>query len=221
MKSGSATRLSLGFGFRFEDLYDRDGLMRLDQRFLDFLEAANAGLAQRLIAAREKPGAINDKDESQLLMEIAGHLDDFLAQLFEIDSEVTALSAEHHALAPLYKCKRQFVQRKAITTHKAPDAEVFDGTQLEATLVESMREPFSELAFARHVQQWQEDGGAFSAAHEASPLPCHPLPIGRGETLAETPSFRPVLQERRQTAIRIEIRENRSGKDIRWRNRPD
>jgi NADPH-dependent glutamate synthase beta subunit-like oxidoreductase/NAD(P)H-flavin reductase len=158
----SAEQLTPGFGFRFEELYDREALQRLDRCFLEFLERADRELAQRLTGAREGKAAPDRKAESQLLIEVAEHLDDFLAKLFSIEAEVDALSAAHDALAPLYKIKRQFVQRKAITKYKATEAEAFDGTLLEATLVEFMREPFSEAGFARHVQQWQEDAETFA-----------------------------------------------------------
>ena len=37
--------LFLGFGLRFEDLYCRDGLLRLDRCFVDVLETRNSGSA--------------------------------------------------------------------------------------------------------------------------------------------------------------------------------
>jgi NADPH-dependent glutamate synthase beta subunit-like oxidoreductase/NAD(P)H-flavin reductase len=161
LNPSTTTPLLLEFGFRFEDLYDRDGLGRLDQRFLAFVEQADPALLSRLIEARNSNESIEPKAESQLLIEVARHLDDFLAQLFRIEPEVNALSSSHDALAPLYKCKRQFIQRKAATKHKAPEAETFDGAQLEAALVELMREPFSELGFARHVQTWLDEPDNF------------------------------------------------------------
>ncbi len=160
--------LTLGFGLGFEDLYDRDGLKRLDSLFLGVLRNTDSSLEQRLMAARERPDPLPQKEESALLMAVAEHLDDFLAHLFAIDSEVTALSAVHHALAPLYKCKRQFVQRKAANTHKAPDAMAFDGEHLEAQLVDYMQEPFSEQLFARNVLMWLEDAAAHVAQLETA-----------------------------------------------------
>jgi len=160
-KSLPDTQLALGFGLAFERLYDRNGLMRLDGLFVDSLRQADPELANRLLAARGAPGSLERKEESHLLMAVAGHLDDFLARLFAIEKEVVALSASHHALAPLYKIKRQFVQRKAATTYKVAEAENFDGVELEAQLARYMREPFSEQGFARHVQLWQEDADAY------------------------------------------------------------
>ena len=43
-----------------------------------------------------------------------------------------ALEAQHHALAPLFAVKRQFVQRKAMNAYKADVAATFDGAALRA-----------------------------------------------------------------------------------------
>jgi hypothetical protein len=44
--------LKLAFGLTFPDLYATEGLARVDASFLAFLRAADAGLAERLAAAR-------------------------------------------------------------------------------------------------------------------------------------------------------------------------
>ena len=44
--------LTLAHGLTFDDLYDRDGLVRLDGIFLDVLGAAEPALSRRLVAAR-------------------------------------------------------------------------------------------------------------------------------------------------------------------------
>lgn len=162
-KTPHIPKFTAGFDVAFERLYERDGLIQLDASFIEALRETDPYLAQQLLAAREAPDSLERKDESHLLMALAGHLDDFLARLFAIESEVGTLSANHHALAPLYKIKRQFVQRKAATTYKAAQAETFDGSELEAQLLANMGEPFSELAFAHHVQKWLEDSDAHSA----------------------------------------------------------
>ena len=47
--------LTLGFDLRFEDLYRRDGLVRLDRCFVDVLKVRNADLHNRLMVARAAP----------------------------------------------------------------------------------------------------------------------------------------------------------------------
>ncbi|HEV8645484.1 MAG TPA: FAD-dependent oxidoreductase [Burkholderiales bacterium] len=152
--------LKLGFGSRFEDLYQRAGLQRLDAAFLDFLGGADAALRARLESARIEPEALARKEESELLIAVAEHLDDFVARLFGIEAEVRALSARHHELAPLFSCKRLFVQRKAMNAYKSEIAAGFDGDALGQKLAQWFGEAFSELAFARHVADWQKDEAA-------------------------------------------------------------
>jgi hypothetical protein len=69
--------LDLGHGFAFGDLYSRDGLARLDATFLDHLKGVDAGLHDRLVAARGAPEGLGDKDESDLLIALGPHLEDF------------------------------------------------------------------------------------------------------------------------------------------------
>ena len=146
--------LSLAYGLRFDDLYRRDGLVRLDGLFLDSLAAADAGLAGRLAAARAEPPSA--ADEADLLIALAPHLDDFVAGLFAIRAEWAALAAAHAALAPLLAVKRQLVQRRAAKAFPPAQAAGFDGPALAAELG---LDPTDELAFAGTVAGWL-DGGA-------------------------------------------------------------
>ncbi len=152
--------LKLGFGSRFEDLYHRAGLQRLDAAFLEFLDGADAALRARLESARVTPESLARREESELLIAVAVHLDDFVARLFGIEADVQALSARHHEFAPLFSCKRLFVQRKAMNTYKSEIAAGFDGEELGRKLTAWFGESFSELAFARHVAEWQKDEAA-------------------------------------------------------------
>lgn len=145
------------FGMAFMDLYCRDGLLKLDQAFLDFLQGGDAGLRARLDHARLQPDGLAPKDESAFLIELAPWVEDFIAHLFGIEKEVRALAARHHELAPLYFCKRQFVQRRAKTKVSDEILSTIDGIALEKKLEAEFCTPFSELVFATHVARWLED----------------------------------------------------------------
>src|SRR5688572_28325369 len=113
--------MQLGFDILFNDLYEREGLLRVDRAFLDFLGEADARLRDKLIASRKNtPGG---KEESDLLVALAPHVEDFLARLFGIEAEARALAARHNELAPLYSVKRLFVQRRALHKVKPQEAE--------------------------------------------------------------------------------------------------
>jgi NADPH-dependent glutamate synthase beta subunit-like oxidoreductase/NAD(P)H-flavin reductase len=165
----SAATLTLAVpGLAFADLYRRDGLVKLDQAFLAALEGADAPLLERLLRARAGAATFAQKDESELLLALAPHLERFIPWLFGIEAEAAALGARHHELAPLYAVKRQFVQRKAANQYKAQEAAGFDGIALERALEQAFGEPFTELAFARHVTSWQKDEGRHAGELDAA-----------------------------------------------------
>src|SRR5450759_696305 len=88
--------LPLAFGIRFADLYRRDGLVRVDAAFLAYLRSADGALADRLGAARAHPRALAPKQESELLVALAPHVEDFIAALFGIQRELALLAQQHH-----------------------------------------------------------------------------------------------------------------------------
>jgi NADPH-dependent glutamate synthase beta subunit-like oxidoreductase/NAD(P)H-flavin reductase len=145
--------MKLGFGISFEQLYDRDGLIALDKAFVSALCTSNAGIHNRLVTARATPSGLSEKEHSQLIIDTAPHVEDFLAELFGIHSELTALKEMHFELAPLYSCKRLFVQRRALKGVKPEDAEKYDGESLwkQLSLVGTGN---IELSFARAVMRW-------------------------------------------------------------------
>jgi NADPH-dependent glutamate synthase beta subunit-like oxidoreductase/NAD(P)H-flavin reductase len=146
--------LNLAHGLAFEDLYRREGLVRLDRHFLDFLATADASLRDRLVAARAAPDALAPRDESALILAAAPHLERFVSQLFGIADEVLALARRHDESAPLYSVKRQFVQRRAATKIKPEEAQSLDGPALERELRKAFGGRFDELTYAQHVTRW-------------------------------------------------------------------
>src|SRR5256885_15007652 len=116
--------MNLGFDFSFNDLYEREGLLRIDEAFVRFLGEGDTALRERLLAARSAPPVA--KQESDLLVALAPHVEDFLARLFSIEPELRELAEQHNELAPIYAVKRLFVQRRAMHKVKAEELEGFD-----------------------------------------------------------------------------------------------
>ena len=131
MSNQAPRSLTLAHGLAFADLYSVEGAARVDSQFIAHLEGADAALAARLRTARADPGALAPKAESELLIALGPHLEDFIGALFGIEAELRTLEARHHELAPLYAIKRQFVQRKAMNTYRADVAATFDGAALQ------------------------------------------------------------------------------------------
>src|SRR4029450_9964337 len=82
--TATAWNFPLGIeGFRYADLNRVRRLMALHQVFRDELRAADPALAERY----DRGG-----DDSQLLIDVARHLDRFIGRLFHIEQEVADLN---------------------------------------------------------------------------------------------------------------------------------
>ncbi len=90
------------------------------------------------------------------MLELAPHLERFVAELFGIAGEVNALARRHAEQTPLFGVKRQFVQRRAANRIKPEEAQAFDGTALERELRKLFGGRFDELTYATHVARWLE-----------------------------------------------------------------
>jgi len=146
---------AFGFGAQFEDFYRREGLIKLDASFVTELKATDIALHNRFLAARANPAALSDLDHSQLLIELAPHVDDFIGELFGIEKEMDLLAEKHHALAPLYACKRLFVQRRASKALSLEEANRISPDALLSMLpLVSIDDPHFEIVFAKVVMSW-------------------------------------------------------------------
>ncbi|MBW7850511.1 MAG: FAD-dependent oxidoreductase [Rhodospirillales bacterium] len=154
---------ALAFGLDFSDLYAREGLERVDAQFLTHVREADPELHARLSAARAAPAELEPRAEADLLVALAPHLEDYVGILFDVHAELQALAAQHHALAPLFACKRLFVQRRAAKAFRPEEAASFDGPALAARLAALGADPEDELAFATVVTLWGGDEKANAA----------------------------------------------------------
>jgi NADPH-dependent glutamate synthase beta subunit-like oxidoreductase/NAD(P)H-flavin reductase len=151
------SELALKHGLAFEDLYDRDGLVRLDVAFIAWLAAADVALHDRLVTARRDPDALERKAESDLIVALAPLVEDFVADLFGVTGDAQELAARHDAQAPLFTVKRLFVQRRAVKAMTADEAALLDGAALARALEALMGAPLNEAAYAAAVTRWLAD----------------------------------------------------------------
>jgi len=129
--------LQLAFDLSFADLYDDKALARVDGAFVDALGALDADLQARLMAARKTPESLDDKGEADLLLQLAPHLDAFLAKLFGIEDELTSLSGRHTDLEPLSTCQRLLAQPRALNGKQPEDATPIAAPTVQARLAPS------------------------------------------------------------------------------------
>jgi NADPH-dependent glutamate synthase beta subunit-like oxidoreductase/NAD(P)H-flavin reductase len=145
--------LALSFDASFADLHDRDGLARLDGRFLDYVAGRDAELKARLEAARLAPADFKGEKESELVIDLAPVLESFIGELFGVRDELGAMRGARDTLAVLYTVKRLFVQRRAVKKYAAEAANA-DVSGLRARLETALGGPITELLYAEKVDAW-------------------------------------------------------------------
>ncbi|MBU6141259.1 MAG: FAD-dependent oxidoreductase [Proteobacteria bacterium] len=93
------------FGLTFDDLYEREGLLKLDQKFAEFSNGKND------------------------LIQKARLLEDFLVELFGVKKENDLLKKQHEDLQKISVARREFVQREVAKKFKEAPTEL-DGSKL-------------------------------------------------------------------------------------------
>ena len=120
--TATAWNFPLGIkGFRYADLNRVRRLMVLHQAFRDDLRAADAGLAECYEQACERAGQTGmDESDTELLIEVARHLDSFIARLFHIEKEVTELNRRTTDDRTVFDFKKRFLDRLVLKSPPAP-----------------------------------------------------------------------------------------------------
>ncbi len=119
-----AWNLQLGVpGFKYADLNRVRRLEALDKAFLDALHEADPALAAEFQRYRDTRGAgLSRLQESELLIRAAPHLATFVARLFHVEDDYTALCAQVRADQLVFQWKRQFVERLVLKSPPPPAA---------------------------------------------------------------------------------------------------
>lgn len=151
------SNLTLAFGLNFSDLYSRGGLIKIDLAFQDFLNQADPELCRRYVQARTAGAG-----ESELLIQTAPYLEDFIGQFFNISQEIIQCQQQHHKLAIVPSVKRLFVQRLAARKYSPTEAATFEGAKLGHALSALMGQPLTQLSLAEAIHQWMKEEIQFS-----------------------------------------------------------
>ncbi|WP_353570225.1 FAD-dependent oxidoreductase [Candidatus Albibeggiatoa sp. nov. BB20] len=97
-------------GHTFQQLFELDTLKAFDQQFLD---ALTPELKQQLLAYRRQSQAFSNIKISELLLDCAPVLEQFIAQLFDIEFELEQLKGQMVQNDPILQFKKWFVLRRA------------------------------------------------------------------------------------------------------------
>ena len=105
-------KMKLPFDLEFKDLYALKGLTRIHNTFLNYLKDDNVALYNFLCLAYI--GRLNDTEKSQIYVDVAPYVEDFIGYLFNISEQVQINQERHKTFSIIPKIKRIFVQRYAL-----------------------------------------------------------------------------------------------------------
>ncbi len=128
--SDPARDLALGWGYRYRDLFDPGRLADLDADFRGVLAAADPALAARFESYRGGEELIPPAD-GDLLIAVARHLADFVAELFAIEPLLGSMRGAATRDQPVFRL-RDFVSRRAIKKYGSTAASAGEALALEA-----------------------------------------------------------------------------------------
>lgn len=140
--------LSEKFGISFAELYDHQGLKKLDDLFLKHLNVNYPNEYHSLMLARSEN--LERLTQSNIIIAVAPLLEDFIVELFMIPKEFEILQRRNNSLTPIFQIKRKFVQRQVAKKYAAPFVE--DISIAKNYLVQHKINPHDELQFAIFTQ---------------------------------------------------------------------
>lgn len=100
-------------GFTFKELFQVEGLERLDQQFLHYLSLHVPALKEALLAYRFNLQHFEPKKLSNLLIDCGRYLEAFVANLFNIEEAVDEAQACLLLNNPIFRFKQWYVLREA------------------------------------------------------------------------------------------------------------
>lgn len=141
--------------FEFTELFQAEKLQALDDLFLVELGQHNKALYQDLLAYRSGKN-FSDLQISELLIGCAKCLEDFLAELFNIEKQLEQSKQVIADYSPIMSFKKWFVMRRA-KRHLLRDEQLPTFSQLSKALEEELHTDLTEINIARYSETLLED----------------------------------------------------------------
>lgn len=127
----SGLNFSLGIdGFSFSDLYEPRRLRDLYESFWRFAETRKEGVTGRFAAVKSE--SLTRPEASEVLIEVAGLVGEFLARLFDIDAAVEQLRDETLEIETIFRFKQEFLRTRVLKNFDRPAVSEAEFQKLDA-----------------------------------------------------------------------------------------
>ena len=127
--------MHIGFNhINFEDFYSLEGLRKIDDLFLSFLQKENLSLANDLLQYRNQHKIAANNS----IISLAPYLEDFLVNLFQISDQISDIKEKTAKFQNIYLCKRDFIQRNVSKKFNIANLDQINFLELEKNIKERL-----------------------------------------------------------------------------------
>jgi len=142
--------LELGIkDLKFSDLFTFEGLKKLNQDFQNYFQQHDPKLFSSFIEFRNGK-VLSGLEESELLIASSRYLSQYIGKLFQVEKELAELEENTLAENPIFRFKKEFVQRRVLKKYNQADYENFKIQKLTPQIETIKSKMFGEL-------QWQDE----------------------------------------------------------------
>ena len=110
------------YNIEFNDLYELEGLEKVDLAFKDFFKNEDVELFENFYDY--------EKNSSDVLIEVSKILEKFISDLFLIGEDIQKLKQDHEELAIIHEIKKSFIQRNISKKFSANDVGEINGKKI-------------------------------------------------------------------------------------------
>ena len=143
--------INLKYNIAFNELYERDGLLKLDEIFCEELKKYNEDLYNDFIKCR-------NENESEVLLNSAPFFEKFISDFFDVSLAINSLSEIQEDLAILLECKRNFIQRKVAKQNQLTEEDIISKLGVAKDhLRENGFDFTSEISMAKSILRWEKE----------------------------------------------------------------
>lgn len=155
MQGNSDNILNPKFGYTYADLYNNSCLKDLYTTFLEYFESREE---EKFTAFKKysdaKGEGYNNLDISNILIESAPFLSDFMGELFRIDAHLDKLLYETKYEYDVLSFKKDFVQKEIVRKYKDKDPDSYDWNTLNDFVNKVKAAAFSAYDFDKDEEKY-------------------------------------------------------------------
>jgi len=112
-------------GLSYEDLFNYEGLKKLNANFLNYFKTKDENLFNEFLEYQNGK-ELSDIEESELVIAASRFLSEYIGKLFGIEKELKELIEKTRLEDPIFRFKKEFVQRRVLKKYKSVDIKEFN-----------------------------------------------------------------------------------------------